>query len=81
MKCCMTPLPCREQVETGPVPSAMIDSAVQARHELIGCLADVDEEIAEFFLNDRSPTLPQIKVSKNVSKLKILSCFSLLDLV
>uniref|UniRef100_A0A8C4QWH5 Elongation factor G, mitochondrial n=1 Tax=Eptatretus burgeri TaxID=7764 RepID=A0A8C4QWH5_EPTBU len=52
-----------EQVETGPVPSAMIDSAVQARHELIGCLADVDEEIAEFFLNDRSPTLPQIKAA------------------
>ena len=50
-------------VEKDEVPSELRELAEEKRRVLIETLADVDEEIAEIFLDEREPTIPQIKAA------------------
>ncbi len=45
-----------------PVPANLVDMMKEKRSHLIECVAEVDEEIMEIFLNDQVPTVDQLKV-------------------
>ena len=47
-------------VESDEIPSSVLQLAQEKRTELIEQLAEVDEEIAELFLNDETPTNNQL---------------------
>jgi elongation factor G len=49
-----------EIVEEGPVPEHLKDLVKEKREELIATLADVDDEMAELFLNEQTPTSEQL---------------------
>lgn len=49
--------------ETDEIPAELQQVAEERRAMLIETLADVDEEIAEIFLDERTPTIPQIKAA------------------
>lgn len=46
---------------TGPIPDDLVDLVHEKRTELIEKLADVDDEIAELFINETEPTADQLK--------------------
>ncbi|KAF2476424.1 elongation factor G, mitochondrial [Lindgomyces ingoldianus] len=45
------------------VPADLVDFAKEKRHKLIETLADVDDEIADMFLDEQEPTQEQIKAA------------------
>jgi elongation factor G len=47
-------------VESDDIPTSVLELATQKRAELIEQLAEVDDEIAEFFLNDALPSSSQL---------------------
>ena len=49
--------------ESDKIPEGVKELAEQRRAKLIETLADVDEEIAEIFLDERTPTVEQIKAA------------------
>ncbi|KAJ3031367.1 Elongation factor G, mitochondrial [Rhizophlyctis rosea] len=49
-----------EVVRTEEVPEALMERAQEKRAELVEQLADVDDEIAEIFLNEESPSAEQL---------------------
>lgn len=49
--------------ETDEIPAELIGLAKERRAKLIETLADVDDEIAEVFLDEREPTIEQIKAA------------------
>ncbi|KAF0328006.1 elongation factor g 1 [Colletotrichum asianum] len=51
------------QVRVAEVPNGYADIVEEKRQELIEKLADVDDEIAEIFLEEQTPTIPQIKAA------------------
>ncbi|CCK72645.1 Mef1p KNAG_0L00220 [Huiozyma naganishii CBS 8797] len=50
-----------ETIERGPVPENLKQLAEEKRQTLIETLADVDDEMAEIFLDEKEPTIPEIK--------------------
>ena len=44
-----------------PVPADLVEMMKEKRSHLIECVAEVDEEIMEIFLNDQVPTVEQLK--------------------
>ncbi|KAF2814907.1 translation elongation factor G [Mytilinidion resinicola] len=50
-------------VETDVIPPDLVELANEKRAKLIETLADVDDEIAEIFLDEREPTNEQIKAA------------------
>jgi len=52
-----------EKVVTDKVPSDMQDLVDEKKMELIECLSNVDDEIAEIFLCDETPTNEEIKAA------------------
>lgn len=50
-----------ETLVTGPVPENLKDLVEEKRQVLIETLADVDDEIAELFLEEQEPSVEQIK--------------------
>lgn len=49
--------------ETDEIPEDLVELCKEKRQELIEKLADVDEEIEEIFLDERTPTQEQIKAA------------------
>jgi elongation factor G len=49
--------------ETDEIPAAVLPVAQARRLKLIEMLADVDDEIAEIFLDEGTPTVPQLKAA------------------
>ena len=49
--------------ETDDIPSDVRPLAEQKRKQLVEALADADDEIAEIFLDERTPTVEQIKAA------------------
>ncbi|SCU91035.1 LANO_0D10572g1_1 [Lachancea nothofagi CBS 11611] len=52
-----------EQIVTGPIPNELNDLVEERRAMLIETLADVDDEIAEIFLEEQEPSIDQIKAA------------------
>ncbi|CUS22757.1 LAQU0S06e05336g1_1 [Lachancea quebecensis] len=52
-----------EQIVEGPVPNELNDLVEERRAMLIETLADVDDEIAEIFLEEQEPSTEQIKAA------------------
>ena len=52
-----------EVVESDEIPASSLELATQKRQELIEQLAEVDDEIAELFLNDALPSNAQLAVA------------------
>lgn len=52
-----------EIVEKDEIPADIQQLATERRKKMIETLADVDEEIAEIFLDEREPSVPQIKAA------------------
>ena len=50
-----------EIVKKGPVPEELVDLVKEKRQLLIETLADVDDEMAEIFIEEREPTVTEIK--------------------
>ncbi|KAF2453874.1 elongation factor G, mitochondrial [Lineolata rhizophorae] len=50
-------------VEKDEIPADLKDLVAERRAKLIETLADVDDEIAEIFLDERTPTMEQIKAA------------------
>ena len=50
-------------VEKDEIPADLVGLAKEKRAKLIETLADVDDEIAEIFLDEREPTVEQIKAA------------------
>ncbi|KAI9725938.1 MAG: Elongation factor G, mitochondrial [Chrysothrix sp. TS-e1954] len=50
-------------VESDEIPASVKDLAVEKRKKMIETLADVDDEIAEMFLEEKEPTIEQIKAA------------------
>ncbi|KAF3040293.1 Elongation factor G, mitochondrial [Didymella heteroderae] len=48
---------------TDEIPADLVDLCKEKRATLIETLADVDDEIAEIFLMEETPTIPQIKAA------------------
>ncbi|AET37746.1 Mef1p Ecym_1525 [Eremothecium cymbalariae DBVPG len=48
-------------IENGPIPEKLHDLVEEKRALLIETLADVDDEMAEVFLDEKEPTVEQIK--------------------
>ncbi|RMZ72278.1 elongation factor G mitochondrial [Pyrenophora seminiperda CCB06] len=49
--------------ETDEIPADIVELCKEKRQELIEKLADVDDEIAELFLDEKEPTIAQIKAA------------------
>jgi len=49
--------------ETDDIPADIVDLCKDKRQKLIETLADVDDEIAELFLDEQEPSIPQIKAA------------------
>ncbi|RKP23782.1 hypothetical protein SYNPS1DRAFT_33348 [Syncephalis pseudoplumigaleata] len=49
-----------EIIEEGPVPEHMREQVREKREELVAALADVDDEMADLFLNEETPTAEQL---------------------
>ncbi|KAI8823998.1 P-loop containing nucleoside triphosphate hydrolase protein, partial [Fimicolochytrium jonesii] len=49
-----------ETIRVEDVPADLVDRATEKRAELVECLADADDEIAEIFLNEENPTSQQL---------------------
>ena len=49
-----------EKITRAPIPDEFVELREQKFEELVGCLADVDEEIEELFLMEETPTAEQI---------------------
>jgi elongation factor G len=66
-----------ENIKEIPIPADMVEDAKIYRMELIGKLADVDDGIAEKFLNEQEPTVDEIKeaMRKGVIGLKLVPVF------
>jgi len=56
--CC----PSRETRRFGDIPGGLAGEAEEKRKELVECLSEVDDEIAEKFLNDEPLTPQELKV-------------------
>lgn len=52
-----------ETIEKGPVPEELKPLMEEKRQLLIETLADVDDEMAEMFLEEKEPTIEQIKAA------------------
>ena len=52
-----------EEIRAAEVPAELADLVEEKRALLIGALADVDEEIADLYLEGQEPTVPQIKAA------------------
>lgn len=52
-----------EIIEKGPVPEHLKELVEEKRQVLVEALADVDDEMAELFLEEKEPTVEQIKAS------------------
>ncbi|CEP64952.1 Mef1p LALA0_S15e01090g [Lachancea lanzarotensis] len=52
-----------QQIVTGPVPLELNELVEERRAMLIETLADVDDEIAEIFLEEQTPSVEQIKAA------------------
>lgn len=50
-----------EQIEKHNVPTNLKSTLKQKKQQLIECLADADEEIAELYLNDLTPSTEQLQ--------------------
>jgi elongation factor G len=50
-------------VRTGPVPPELKEFALEKRQVLVEKLADVDDEVAELFLDEKEPSKEQIKAA------------------
>ena len=50
-----------EIIKKGPVPEELVDLVKEKRQLLIETLADVDDEMAEIFIEEREPTVAEIK--------------------
>jgi len=49
-----------EDIREEEIPADRVEEAKTARHNLIAALADHDDEMAEIFLAEQEPTIPQI---------------------
>ncbi|RAR00700.1 translation elongation factor G [Stemphylium lycopersici] len=49
--------------ETDEIPADIIELCKEKRRVLVETLADVDDEMAELFLEEKEPTIPQIKAA------------------
>ncbi|KAJ2822892.1 Elongation factor G, mitochondrial [Coemansia erecta] len=49
-----------EDVVYADVPAHLVESVAAAREELVTILAEVDDEIAELFIEDKAPTVDQL---------------------
>ncbi|RLV83315.1 Elongation factor G mitochondrial [Meyerozyma sp. JA9] len=52
-----------EEIRTAEVPADLVDLVEEKRALLIETLADVDEEMADLYLEGEEPTIPQIKAA------------------
>lgn len=52
------PCPCRERRRVEAIPGSLAEAAEEKRKELVECLSEVDDDIAEKFLNDE-PISPE----------------------
>ncbi|SCU79178.1 LAME_0A07580g1_1 [Lachancea meyersii CBS 8951] len=52
-----------EQIVTGPIPAELNELVEERRAMLIETLADVDDEMAEIFLEEQAPSVDQIKAA------------------
>ena len=50
-----------EDVRQAEIPPEQLDEAKTARHDLIAAIADLDEQVAEYFLNDQEPPEASLK--------------------
>lgn len=52
-----------ENIVTKDIPSELMEQAKERRAEMIAAIAEVDDEIAELFLEETEPTAQQLIVS------------------
>jgi elongation factor G len=66
-----------ETITQVPIPADLMDQAKEKRQELIAKLADIDDNIAEKFLNEQDPTEAELKaaVRKTTIALKFVPVF------
>ncbi|KAI8052805.1 translation elongation factor G [Syncephalis plumigaleata] len=76
-----------EIIEEAAVPEHIKDLVTEKREELIATLADVDDEIADIFLNEETPTAEQLHAAIRRATLSLkftpvlMGCTPLLDAV
>lgn len=64
---------CRQEVVASDVPSNMQDFVMDKRRELIEVVSEVDDQLAEAFLNDEPITANELKV--HPTSIIIFCCF------
>jgi elongation factor G len=50
-----------EDIREAKIPAEYLEEAKTARHDLIAAIADLDEKVAEYFLNDQEPPEAALK--------------------
>ena len=55
----------------GPVPENLCKEVEEKRNELVSTLADVDDHMADLFLEEKVPTVDELKVKDIFSKVYI----------
>ncbi len=63
-----------ETVKEIPIPADLVDQAKEYRQELIGKLADVDDVIAEKFLNEQEPTVEEMRKAMRTGVISLKLC-------
>ena len=63
-----------EIVESDEIPVNLQKLAQERRKKLVETLADVDEEIAEMFLDEKEPSIPQIKAATRRAAIALKFC-------
>ncbi|HYX92680.1 MAG TPA: elongation factor G, partial [Myxococcaceae bacterium] len=52
-----------ENVRAGEIPAEYLEEAQSTRHDLVATIADLDETVAEYFLNDQEPPEAALKAA------------------
>uniref|UniRef100_A0A6Q2ZJJ4 Elongation factor G, mitochondrial n=1 Tax=Esox lucius TaxID=8010 RepID=A0A6Q2ZJJ4_ESOLU len=55
--------PCRQKIRLDEIPAEFRAEAADRRQEMVECVANVDETLGEMFLEERIPTVPQLKAA------------------
>lgn len=58
---------CRQNIRFDEIPAEFRVEAADRRQELVECVANADETLGEMFLEERIPTVPELKVCVCVS--------------
>lgn len=68
---------CSQSIRFDEIPAEMRAEAAERRQELVECVANADEKLGEMFLEEKVPSVDELKV--RASRRRVYACTSVCD--